>query len=141
MSKILQLESSIGDHKQKLMKLEEIDIKEYERIIEESFTKISELQTNLSLTQEKNKYLENIIKITDSNKSSLDSSSSQKKVNNTSIDSTPRRSEQKNEKENLNSKEENSFTKKKRKKLSKLYQNILDKKFLNGAENNGGNKI
>jgi len=31
--------------------------------------------------------------------------------------------------------EENGFIQKKRKKLSRVYQNILEKKYLNGSEN------
>ena len=134
-SQILQLDLSLSDYKQKMKKLEEVDIKEYERIIEESLTRINELQTNISLTQEKNTYLENIIKISDVNKftPSHDSSSSQKKLNIGTLDE--------NEKENFNNPEDNCFTNKKRKKLSKVYQNILDKKLLNGSENGGPNKI
>ena len=134
-SQILQLDLSLSDYKQKMKKLEEVDIKEYERIIEESLTRINELQTNISLTQEKNTYLENIIKISDVNKltPSHDSSSSQKKLNIGTLDE--------NEKENFNNPEDNCFTNKKRKKLSKVYQNILDKKILNGSENGGPNKI
>jgi hypothetical protein len=86
---------------------------------------------------EKNRYLENIIKITDpANKASIDSSSAQKRK--TDLLSTPKGVCNEtfiNEKENIESFDENGFTKKKRKKLSKVYQNILDKKIINGGEN------
>ena len=40
---------------------DKIQINEYEKIIEESFNKIKELQTNLLSFQEKNSYLEKLI--------------------------------------------------------------------------------
>ena len=81
--------------------------------------------------------MENIIKITDpGNKASLDSSSAKKKI--PELLSTPKglcTETLLNEKENIESFDENGFTKKKRKKLSKVYQNILDKKIINGGDN------
>ena len=95
------------------------------------------MQTNLSLNVERNKYLENVIKITDTgNKVSLECSSGKKIIGD--LLSTPKGVCSEgllNEKENLDNLDENGFTKKKRKKLSKVYQAILDKKIINGCEN------
>lgn len=90
---------------------------------------MNELQTNLSLNLEKNKYLENIIKITEDNKITPLTNSPKKKKKKFE-NSTPILSGNTDEK-GMNNAEENGFTKKKRKKLTKVYQNILDRKFLN----------
>jgi chromosome segregation ATPase len=135
-SQILQLEANLNDHKQKLKRIEEIERKEYETKIEESMVKIKDLQTNLTLTNEKNKYLESIIHFTDNGrtpKCKKQASSSKKKTQN--IYETPKCGSEATV-FNIDETDENGFINKKRKKLPKVYQSILDKNLINGGATN-----
>lgn len=60
---ILQLESQVMDYKNNLMKIEQTQIAEYQKLLDEAFAKISELQNELENSVQKNNYLEKIIKL------------------------------------------------------------------------------
>jgi chromosome segregation ATPase len=60
---ITQLETQLMDYKNNLAKIEETQIVEYQKLLDESFAKLTEMQNELDLTRQKNNYLENIVKI------------------------------------------------------------------------------
>lgn len=60
---IIQLETQVSELKSNLFKIEHTQIVEYQKLLDESFSKINDLQSDLELANEKNGYLEKLIKI------------------------------------------------------------------------------
>lgn len=133
--KITKLENVIDEYKANLQKIEETQIVEYQKLLEESFEKINDLNKDLTASQDKVKYLEKTLKIIDSAKKPVQSQTSF--INMSTIKPTDNMYQQHqdisiNETEGdlLNEASygnDHMFLSKKRKFLPKIYQTMLEK--------------
>ena len=157
--KILKLEQENNEYKDNIQKIEQTQIVEYQKLLDESFAKINELNKELYDTKEKSKYLEkalNIVEKTarknnneDDNLLNNEMTPIKKNKNNISNNNficednfDLLKLNDKNEDNNINNDKENNINLigKKRKNLPKIYQNIIDKQISgNTLKSSGGN--
>ena len=142
--KILKLEQENNEYKENIQKIEQTQIIEYQKLLDESFAKINELNKELFDSKEKSKYLEKALNIVERTARKIDNNEEEnlnmtpikkKEVsfsnNNTFSNNNILLEDNKLdllENGNVNDdNKENNYIGKKRKMLPKIYQNLLDK--------------
>ena len=166
-NKINKLIEENNNYKNNLEKIEKVQIVEYQKLLDDSFAKISQLNEKINVIKNKNEYLEkefnnfeynlnNKVKISDENKKieniiDINESNSNNGVNqNIKLMQSIKR-QNKNDREYFSSNRRNvkgdisnnrnnqKFLSKKRGTIQKIYQNTIDKEQINN-ENQTSNK-
>ena len=160
--KILKLEQENNEYKDNIQKIEQTQIVEYQKLLDESFAKINELNKELYDTKEKSKYLEKALNIVEktatknnndddillNNEMTPIKKNKKDNLNNNNIFISSDdnfdllKLNDKNEDIIINNDKENNINLigKKRKNLPKIYQNIIDKQISgNTIKSSSGN--
>lgn len=118
--KINKLETENKNYKASLNKIENTQIKEYQKLLEESFAKIQELNNQLQCSKDKNKYLEKALNIVEKTARKYDKSDYED--NDLNI--------------NENSSQKNLFKNKKKSSSSKVKKTISNGNYLEKSVSN-----
>ena len=134
-NKIAKLEKENFEYQTNLQLIKETQIVEYQKLLDESFNKIRELNKELYNSKEKIKYLEKAFTIIEQANSFKDIPKCEPKLQNEPVINELQNTPQHNSNNNSNNNSINNIQKsnngtllnKKRKFLPKIYHNIIDK--------------